>query len=100
MGELKIYGAGDDLIECEGEITEEFNPPYNEDSILAFSDGTLLRAEYDQNGDWRFHLLCLGRGTTSKNDLPDDVHTYSEVATLINDNPFQWVVLGTLMARP
>lgn len=27
---------------------------------MAFSDGTLLKVEYDDNGIWRFKVICKG----------------------------------------
>lgn len=64
MPETKIYGASDDLIELEGQITEEFNhcDNYGEHvmAILAFSDGTLLEVDYDKDGIWRIKTLAQG----------------------------------------
>lgn len=48
-----VYGASDDLIEIEGDITEEFSA-YDFDGHLAFSNGVVLSARYDDDGMWRF----------------------------------------------
>lgn len=49
-----VTGASDDLIEIDGELQEEFNSLNCTDGIMAFSDGTLLRVKYDDDGIWRF----------------------------------------------
>lgn len=49
-----ITGASDDLIEISGELQEEFNAYDCTDGTMAFSDGTLLKVEYDEDGIWRF----------------------------------------------
>ncbi len=54
-----IYGASDDLLEIDGEYSEEMNPPDDEFHV-AVSDGTLLRINYD--GDWRIQAIVRGTG--------------------------------------
>jgi len=82
MSETKVYGASDDLIELEGQITEEFShSTYQDDAqsaILAFSDGTLLEVRYDDDGIWRISKLADGAceyshksGSVSE-DTPDE----------------------------
>lgn len=51
---VKITGASDDLIEIEGDIDEEFNSYDCDNGLMAISDGTLLKVEYDADGIWRF----------------------------------------------
>lgn len=57
-----VYGASDDLIEIDGDLSEEFSytprtyshhdpKPY----YLGFSDGTLLKVTYD--GDWNIQPI-------------------------------------------
>ena len=47
---LRVYGASDDLIEVEGpNFSEEFNPPYGEESDLTMSDGTVLTVKYGKD---------------------------------------------------
>lgn len=46
---LKIYGASDDLLELEGDITDEINVDCEESFCVAFSDGTLIRVHYDED---------------------------------------------------
>ena len=66
MSKITVYGASDDLIEIEGDISEEFNYPYNADDkgvLLAFSDGTLARIKYDSGGMWRITPHARGTAT-------------------------------------
>lgn len=55
-----ITGASDDLIEISGELCEEFGACDCYDGRMAFSDGTLLKVEYDQDGIWRFKPIFKG----------------------------------------
>jgi hypothetical protein len=55
-----ITGASDDLIEISGELEEEFNAYDCTDGTFAFSDGTLLRVDYDEDGIWRFKPIYKG----------------------------------------
>lgn len=57
---LIITGASDDLIEIEGEFQEEFNCYNCTNGTMTFSDGTLLRVYYDEDGIWRFKPICKG----------------------------------------
>ena len=98
---LKIYGASDDLIEVEGDITEEFNPRFEEDgpALLAFSDGTLLQIQYGVGGNafWRIQPLVYGTAKYSKVEATDEDDNYSDVVTL--DGKFKWVVCGDQWAK-
>ena len=55
-----ITGASDDLIEIEGELCEEFNSIDCKDGVMALSDGTLLKVDYDEDGIWRFKARFKG----------------------------------------
>jgi len=59
---LKVYGASDDLIEFNGDIHEEFNWLLSDNDVkyLAFSDGTVLRVCYDNDGLWRLTQIYKG----------------------------------------
>lgn len=95
MKTTKIYGASDDLIELEGQITEEFNGGLYRDEagprgdILAFSDGTLLEVEYDRDGIWRIRRLVAGacEYQHTPGELTSDT---ADVAVLTGD--LRWVV--------
>lgn len=55
-----VTGASDDLIEIAGELEEEFNSIECSEGMMAFSDGTLLKVEYDEDGIWRFKVVFKG----------------------------------------
>lgn len=95
---LKVYGASDDLIELEGDIEDEFGhyPHDDEPVYLAFSDGTVLKAIYDNDGIWRLNLVCKGNLYQSKEDgsVIDDTNDI-----VIFDTGIKWVVLGTKFVK-
>lgn len=92
MTTLEIYGASDDLIEVEGDITEEFNPDEGS-GTLAFSDGTLLEVKYGEGGLWK--ITRVAKGTAQFSLLVEatdpDSSEYSDKAQLSGD--VQWVAL-------
>jgi hypothetical protein len=101
---IRIYGASDDLIEVEGDISEEFQYLGGED-MLAFSDGTLLSIRYDKQGIWRItvvsrgaarltHIVCTSDGF-SDDEYSDAVHLFDEEL----DKPITWVLYGVDLAR-
>ena len=102
---IRIYGASDDLIEVEGDISEEF-PYYDEPALLAFSDGTILRVRYDDLGIWRITPLFKGRARSTyiicnpdpfdDSDYSDQVHLFDEEL----DEPIRWVLHGGQYALP
>jgi len=95
---IKIYGASDDLIEVEGDISEEFNPGDDDASILALSDGTVLRVRYDGDGCWRVERMVTGSAAyTHESAEGPDTDRYSDVATLEGD--IRWCVRGDKMVR-
>lgn len=59
-----VYGASDDLIEFEGDVTGEVGAyGYEDDNgsvLLIFSDGTLLKCWYGEEGIWCLRLLAKG----------------------------------------
>lgn len=95
MAKVTVYGASDDLIEVEGDISEEFNPPYDPTTgILAFSEGTVLRVEFTQDGIWRVTPLFRGTATISiVQAVDEDDDNYSDRVTLEGD--VRWVVFGS-----
>lgn len=94
---LTVYGASDDLIEIEGDISEEFQYLDSGD-LLAFSDGTILDIEY-RRGIWRIVPVYRGRAALLINPAVegDDDH-YSDRVTL-NGVTVDWVVHGVEWAR-
>lgn len=95
---ITVYGGGDDLIEVDGDIVEEFSHYEAEDrevpgSLLAFSDGTVLRIALTPPGVWRITPVAVGRAALSIAQAPeDDDDNYSDRATL--DGEIAWVVHG------
>lgn len=87
---VTIYGVSDDLIEVEGDIREEFNPSDDDSSVLAFSDGTILKAIYDQEGIWRMTPLVRGTAAYSIEQAVDGDAT--DIVNLEGD--ITWVLFG------
>ena len=100
---IEVFGASDDLILVTGDIDTEFD--YQADShgrghFLAFSDGTMLHVELDDDcGVWRIKLIqsseAEGQGVTivsAPEGVEDD---YSDRAILSGPEEIRWVVLGS-----
>lgn len=99
--DLVLRGYSDDLIEVEGAITEEWGAT-DEPAIVAFSDGTAARIEFDSDGVWRVSTLRVGPGSAVAH-LPGvvgDDENYSDVLsiTAAPGAPITWAVLGTDIA--
>lgn len=98
MAEVRISGASDDLIEVDGDIREEFNPPYDADSsIVACSNGVLLRIAYTDDSDdgiWRIAPLAGADKVQIWQCPADDERNYSDIAT-IHDPALAWVALAS-----
>ena len=89
---IKICGASDDLIEMYGDIDEEFNHNSDDPINIGFSDGTLLKMWYDDDGIWRINRIVAGAATY--NHIPGSVEDdTSDVLELSGD--MRWVLLGT-----
>lgn len=90
---ITITGASDDLIEVGGDIQEEFNYYSRDDdsALIATSDGTLLRVNYDRDGIWRIAPLVYGTARQSKVEGSVGLDT-NDVVTLEGD--IKWVVFG------
>jgi hypothetical protein len=103
MHKLTITGASDDLVEIDGDISEEFNwtaagDDDTEQRFLAVSDGTLLRVRYDEDGIWRLTTVVQGSSAAEKIEgvAADDTN---DVVTLEQPDPFAWVVFGDAVAK-
>lgn len=92
-----IYGASDDLIEIRGDIEEEFGCYDDEGGVLAFSNGVLLSARYDDDGVWRFDPIRGAGHVSIAKGVPDDDDNYTDRVTITD--PIEWVVYGTQHAR-
>jgi hypothetical protein len=94
---ITIYGASDDLIEVDGDISEEFpwqKRGYGQPSgdLLAFSDGTILRIEFTDSGVWRITPVVRGAADLTIEQAPEgDEDNYTDKATL---SGAVWVVQG------
>lgn len=95
---IRIFGVSDDLIEIEGDIREEFGPPYGVSTYLAFSDGTLLSVVYDDNGFWRIHQIDQGGSHFEKTEGKDLEDDYSDVV-ILSGPTIRWAIMGTSFAR-
>jgi hypothetical protein len=98
MAKVEIYGSSDDLIEIDGDISEEFYALSEDDGgLLAFSDGTLLRIAYDNDGMWRISPVLVGSAIYEMVQATDPDDDYSDHAWLTGD--IEWVVLGSKYAK-
>lgn len=91
---VTVYGASDDLIEVEGDISEEYNAWQADGKVLAFSDGTVLRISYTREGIWRIVPLARGEGLLEITQaVSADDERYSDRAT-IDGARISWCVYG------
>jgi hypothetical protein len=91
---ITIYGASDDLIEVDGDISEEFTLHHAGETgdLLAFSDGTVLRIGITHAGIWRIHPIVRGSAElTIEQFAESDDANYTDRATL---SGAVWVVHG------
>lgn len=96
MKTITITGASDDLIEVDGDIEEEFNPPFDDrDVYLAVSDGTLLRVKYDEDGIWRIAKIIGGSADFEKVEGDAEADTFDKV-TMTGD--IRWVAMASAYA--
>lgn len=101
-----VYGASDDLIEIEGDLTEEFLQPRADPYYLGFNNGTLLKVTYD--GDWNIqpiypsglNVFVKPHGAPYVDfvlDIPEyiqhNVPDYSDLAVVRGE--IVWVIGGT-----
>jgi hypothetical protein len=98
---VEVYGVSDDLISVEGDIHEEFDAydDGEEGSLLAFSDGTVVRIVLSASGVWRITLVVTPAPDTCViTQAPeDDEDDYSDRAALSGE--IRWVVRGDKFAR-
>lgn len=100
MTTVTVYGYSDDLIEVDGDIYEEFTLHNEaEGDLLAFSDGTILRVTYGDQGVWRIETVFPGSADLTLVQAPEhDDANYSDRVTLTLPAdavpPLVWVVHG------
>ena len=68
---VRVYGSSDDLVEVEGDLSEEFD---GDKVNLIFGDGTQLLVWYGNDGCW--HITRAKEGTA----------TYTKVFTATDSN--------------
>ncbi len=98
MAEIIVYGVSDDLIEVEGDLRYEFAYLEPHPNHLVFSDGTVLRVVYGDDGCWEIRVVAQGNGTTVHMQNHDgDLTSYSDRVTLQNPlgDAFQFVAHAT-----
>lgn len=93
---LKVYGASDDLVEIDGDISEEFGRFDSEGDYLAFSDGTVLKAIYDEDGIWRMKQVF--KGALLDRIEQGDVERDTVDIAYFNDG-IKWCVCGKDLAK-
>lgn len=61
MADLVIYGFSDDLIEIEGVVSDELEPPYGKAAVVTIrvddARYATLLAEYDRDGDGQWRVV-------------------------------------------
>ena len=85
---MTVYGASDDLIEVEGDVTEEFNPVDGENDLLFFSTGDVLRIRYSDEGVWRIEAVTAPHVTITPAPENDE-DNYSDRAVVAGE--IAWV---------
>lgn len=95
---VEVYGASDDLIEINGDLTEEFTLPGSDEALLAFSEGTVLRIKYTPDGIWRIAPVANGMATYTITQGTDVDNDYTDRVFLTLGDDIEWVVLGTDVA--
>jgi hypothetical protein len=95
---LQVFGASDDLMEFRGDVYEEFNwyLDSEEHRYLSFSDGTVLKAWYDEDGIWKLQLMFKGNLFINIEQFPvsedkNDIANFSD--------GIKWVVGGQDLAK-
>lgn len=98
MPTVTLRGYSDDLIDASGAIREEWGT-HDEPAVIAFSDGTAARIEYDEDGVWRIATLRVGNGSkvTHLPGVVGDDENYSDVLT-VEAAELAWAVYGTDIA--
>jgi hypothetical protein len=94
-----VYGASDDLIEVEGDICAEFYAAADDTpTLLGFSDGTVLKVAYDDEGIWRVNRVAVGSAEYQKTEATDPDGDYTDRVQLTGCI-HSWVLQGTMLHR-
>lgn len=89
---LTITGYGDDHIAIEGDLTEWLPVSSETANYLAFSDGTVLCADYPEENVWRLTRVVAGSSSFSCAEWVDDEGDRTDRAMLGGE--IRWVVCG------
>lgn len=87
----QIYGASDDLVELEGDLSEEFSGG-EKPCLLIFSDGTVLTIKYGKEhlAVWAITLITQGKLFKRIEYCTDgDAERYSDTAHFCDG--LEWV---------
>lgn len=99
MARIGIYGGSDDAVYVTGDMQEQFDFAPNkpiESRILAVSDGTLLRVNYDEDGIWR--LTRITAGTAEYQKVEGDVEKDTNDVVYLSGEDVTWVAFATKYA--
>lgn len=92
MKTLIVTGASDDLIETEGDLSEEFYAVSGKGRV-EFSHGVVLDVAYVNPGIWRITVV---KGAEHVSLVPcadeEDGEVYTDTATVTGN--FDWVACG------
>ena len=96
---IEVYGASDDLVEVDGDVTAEFNVYLegDEPAYLGVSCGTLLRVTYD--GLWHINVMEQGTAKVSHRAATNGDDDYSD-RVVVEADVIDWVVFGSGWATP
>lgn len=75
---IKVSGHSDDIIEIEGDYSDEIGS-FRLDTKIIFDDGTELLMHYDENGTWKAKVLRAGSGAYSITHLVKNGDYYSDL---------------------
>ena len=89
---VTLYGTSDDLIEIEGDIREEFGVYGDDENYVGFSDGTVARIAYNDDGCWEIRVVVTGASAHEHTPHDNDETTYTDRLTLTGD--ITWAVIG------
>lgn len=81
---IKVSGYSDDVVEIEGAtLRDDEIDAYDQDVIIYFSDGTILRMTYD--GAWKAVIEKEGTAKHTIEKLIDNDDYYSDLFTIDTD---------------
>lgn len=83
---VTVYGRSDDLVEVDGDLSEEFGGG-EAGTTLVFGDGTHLLVKYADDGCWRIERTKTGTATCTKvfTATDSDSKEYSDRVELEGD---------------